>query len=243
MKKLALIAGSLMALSIAAPAYAHVTVQPNEAVAGSFSRFVVRVPTERDVPTLTVTLKLPPLAFLAFEDKTGWTRTEKVTKFDEPLEAFGQEITRGVTSVTWTGGEIGPEEFAEFGFSAALPEDEGQLVFPATQVYEGGETVKWSGPPDAEAPAARVSIIPLPLEEGQGQLSLLADLNDRVEQVETEAAAPETEETTEPDTESASDEAEDDDDDSSLGVILGAAGLALGLIALIVALTRGRKTA
>jgi uncharacterized protein YcnI len=240
MRKLICLAASAVALSIAAPAYAHVTVQPNEAVAGSFSRFVVRVPTERDVPTTRVTLQLPPLAFLAFEDKPGWERQEKVTEFEEPLEAFGQEITEGVTSVTWTGNEIGPEEFAEFGFSAALPEDQDELEFKAVQVYQGGETVRWAGGPDAEAPAARVSLYALPVEEGQGQLGLLADLADRVEQVETSAASDE--ETESPPTEAAADDEEEDDDDSNLGVILGAAGLALGLIALIVAFTRGRKT-
>src|SRR5688572_28941077 len=136
----ALAAGALV-VGLAPAAYGHVTVQPNEAVVGSFSRFVVRVPTERDVPTLEVTVQLPPLAFLAFEDKPGWEREEKVEKFDEPLEAFGQEITRGVTSVTWSGGEIGPEEFAEFGFSAALPESEETLEFKAIQTYQGGEVV------------------------------------------------------------------------------------------------------
>jgi uncharacterized protein YcnI len=241
MRKLICIAASAVAMAIAAPAYAHVTVQPNEAVAGSFSRFMVRVPTERDVPTVRVTLQLPPLAFLAFEDKPGWERAEKVTKFEEPLEAFGSTITRGVTSVTWTGNEIGPEEFAEFGFSAALPEDQDELEFKAVQVYQGGETVRWAGAPDSEAPAARVALYALPVEEGQGQLGLLADLAERVDQVETSAAAPDEEETETPPTESAADE-DDDEDSGTLGVILGAAGLGLGLIALVVALTRGRKT-
>jgi uncharacterized protein YcnI len=240
MKRLICIVASAAALAVAAPAYAHVTVQPNEAVAGSFSRFMVRVPTERDVPTVRVTLQLPPLAFLAFEDKPGWDRQEKVTEFEEPLEAFGQEITEGVTSVTWTGSEIGPEEFAEFGFSAALPEDQDELEFKAVQVYEGGETVRWAGAPDSEAPAARVALYALPVEEGQGQLGLLADLAERVEQVET--SAPQEEETEAPSTESAADDEDDDEGSGTLGVILGASGLGLGLIALLVALTRGRKT-
>ena len=239
MKKLICIAAFAVALATAAPAYAHVTVQPNEAVAGSFSRFVVRVPTERDVPTTRVTLQLPPLAFLAFEDKPGWERKEKVTEFEEPLEAFGSEITEGVTEVTWSGNEIGPEEFAEFGFSAALPEDQESLEFPAVQVYKGGEVVRWDDAADGEEPAARVSLYALPVEEGQGQLALLADLAERVEQVETQAAG--NTDTDEPETETASDVEDDDDDGSTLAVILGGAGLALGAIALLVALARGRK--
>ena len=147
MKKIRFIAASALALAVAGPAYGHVTVQPNEAVSGSFSRFVVRVPTEKNVPTTKVRLELPPLAFLAFEDKEGWQRTEKTDEFEEPLEAFGQEITEGVVEVTWSGGEIGPHEFAEFGFSAALPEGEETLEFKAFQTYQGGEVVEWAGAP------------------------------------------------------------------------------------------------
>lgn len=40
-------------LVAAAAASAHVTVQPDEAVVGSFSRFVVRVPNERDDASTT----------------------------------------------------------------------------------------------------------------------------------------------------------------------------------------------
>ena len=54
MRRIALAAAALGAVAlIAPPAAAHVTVQPNEAVAGSFSRFVVRVPNERDDASTT----------------------------------------------------------------------------------------------------------------------------------------------------------------------------------------------
>jgi periplasmic copper chaperone A len=240
MKKLIDVAALALVLAIASPAYAHVTVQPNEAVAGSFSRFVVRVPTEKNVPTTQVRLELPPLAFLAFEDKAGWQREEKVGEFDEPLEAFGQEITEGVVEVTWSGGEIGPEEFAEFGFSAALPESEETLEFKAYQTYRGGEVVEWTGGPESDAPAARLTTYELPAEEGQGQLAVLADLAERVEQVEAQAESSSDEETDAEPTPVTASEADGDEDDGSamLGVILGGAGLLLGAIALLVALTR-----
>ena len=221
MRKLTLSAASAALLALAAPAGAHVTVQPNEAITGSFSRFVVRVPTEREAPTTKVRLELPPLAFLAFEDKEGWKRTEQVEEFDEPLEAFGQEITEGVVSVTWSGGEIGPGEFAEFGFSAALPEDEQTLEFKAYQTYKGGEVVEWTGAPDSDTPAANLTLYDIGAEEGQGQLGVLASLNERVG-------------------DTAADDDEDDDDSSSLGLILGGLGAGLGAIALIVALS-GRR--
>lgn len=238
MKKTRLMAATALALSVAGPAYAHVTVQPNEAVAGSFSRFVVRVPTERDVPTTEVRVELPPLAFLAFEDKAGWQRTEKVAKFDEPLEAFGSTITRGVVEVTWSGNEIGPEEFAEFGFSAALPEGEETLEFKAFQTYQGGEVVEWTGGPDSDSPAARLTTYDIGAEEGQGQLGVLADLAQRVEQMETAGDEGDGADATPV---AADDDDEDDASESMLGVVFGGLGLALGAIALLVALTR-KKT-
>ncbi|HEX2266954.1 MAG TPA: YcnI family protein, partial [Actinomycetota bacterium] len=104
-------------------AMAHVTVQPSEAIAGAFSRFVVRVPTERpDAATTKVKVTLPPLAFVSFEPKEGWTRKIEMVELDEPIEAFGQEITETVGSVTWSGGSIEPGEFDEFGFSARMPD-------------------------------------------------------------------------------------------------------------------------
>ena len=238
MKKIRFIAATAtaLALAVAGPAYAHVTVQPNEAVSGSFSRFVVRVPTEKNVPTIEVRVELPPLAFLAFEDKEGWKRTEKTGEFDEPLEAFGQEITEGVVEVTWSGGEIGPHEFAEFGFSAALPEGEETLEFKAFQTYQGGEVVRWTGAPDSDTPAAQVTLYDLGAEEGQGQLGVLADLNERVAAVESEAESSDDTEAT-PVAAEAADE-EDDDSSSTLAIVMGGLGLALGAIALLVALLR-----
>lgn len=163
--------------AVAVPAYAHVSVQPDEAIAGTFSRFVVRVPTERGIPTTKITVELPLLAFVSFEPKDGWQRKVEMVELDEPIEAFGQEITETVGSVTWTGGKIGPGEFDEFGFSARMPDDERTLEFKATQTYQGGEVVEWAGAPDSEEPAALVQIYDLALDEGEGQLAALAELH------------------------------------------------------------------
>ena len=205
--------------ALAAPALAHVTVQPNEATVGSFSRFVVRVPNERDdASTTKVTVELPPLAFLSFEPKDGWKRTTEEVEFDEPIEVFGEEITEGVGSVTWSGGEIGVGEFDEFGFSARMPDGETTLTFKAVQTYSSGEVVEWTGAPDSEAPAALVNVYDIGAEEGEGQLAVLARL--------ANAGA-----------ESGDDDGEDDEDgdDEMLGVALGGVGVLLGLIAIVLA--------
>jgi uncharacterized protein YcnI len=149
------------ALVLAPVGLGHVTVNPNQATAGSFSRFAVRVPTERDADTTKVSMQLPEgLFFVSFQPKEGWTREVKMATVDPPVEIFGTEYTERVAEVTWSGGKIGPGEFDEFGMSARMPDAEAgtELVFPAVQTYSSGEVVRWIGEPDAETPAPRVTI-------------------------------------------------------------------------------------
>jgi uncharacterized protein YcnI len=148
------------ALTIVPAAAAHVTVNPDEVPADGFSRFAIRVPTERGVATTKVTVELPEgLFFVSFQPKPGWKRTVQMEQLDEPVELFGEQVTERVASVTWEGGEIGPGEFDEFGLSAKVPDAEGEtLVFPALQTYASGEVVRWIGPADADEPAPRVTL-------------------------------------------------------------------------------------
>jgi uncharacterized protein YcnI len=186
MRRVGIIGALALALLLAvSPAWAHVTVQPEEAPAGAFFAFVVRVPNEReDASTTKVEVEFPPLAFVSFQDVEGWKRTVEMRTLEEPLDVFGEPVSEVVGSVTWSGGEIQPGEFLDFGFSARVPEDQEELEFPALQTYSSGEVVRWIGPPDAEEPAARVAVVTLGGEEGQGQLALLAELNSRVQELE-----------------------------------------------------------
>ena len=167
-------------------------------------------------------LELPPLAFVSFEDAPGWERTVEMTTLEEPLEVFGEQLTEVVGTVTWQGGAIEPGEFAEFGFSARMPDEPGTLEFPAVQTYDSGEVVRWIGPPDSEEPAALVDVVDLGAEEGQGELAVLAELN------------------TGSHTEETASDSDDDDGSSTLALVLGALGAALGAIALTVSLARRR---
>ena len=162
------------------------------------------------------------MAFVSFEDAPGWERKEKSGKFDEPLVVFDSEITEGIQTVTWTGGEVEPGEFAEFGFSARMPDGAESLSFEAIQTYSSGEVVEWTGAPDADEPAPQLHSIAMPVEEGQGQLSVLAEVASSMDNSAPDPVAAD----------------EEDGSESNLGTILGGIGIALGLIALVVALTR-----
>jgi uncharacterized protein YcnI len=200
----------------ASPALAHVTVQPNESTPGAFARFVVRVPNERpDASTTKVEVEFPDLFFVSFMDVPGWTRTVEMRELDEPAEVFGEEVTEVVGTVTWSGGEVQPGEFMEFGFSARMPEETTTLEFPAIQTYDSGEVVRWIGPPDAEEPAARVHVLDIGAGEDEGELAVLADLRSSVASVE-------------------------DQPDTTLPLVLSVSGVVLGGIALAMALKRRR---
>ena len=103
-----LAAAVIAAVAAAGPAHGHVTVQPNEAVAGSFARFVARVPNERpDASTVKLELQLPEtLVSVSFQDVAGWQRTVERKELEAPVEVFGRTVTDYVASVTWEGGAI-----------------------------------------------------------------------------------------------------------------------------------------
>jgi uncharacterized protein YcnI len=213
---------------IATPvAMAHVTVNPGEAAAGSFARFDIRVPTERDVDTTEVTVQLPDgLFFVSFQPKPGWKRSVKMEKLAKPVEIFGDQITERILEVTWSGGRIAPGEFDEFGMSARMPEEAGtELEFPALQTYASGEVVRWIGPADADEPAPRVEVTAAESEEEEPP----STVTEAAETTANEAAAA----------------TEDDDgegrDNLTLG--FGIAGLALGAVALgLVLVGRPRRS-
>jgi uncharacterized protein YcnI len=128
-----------VALVVAAPmAAAHVTVNPGEAPKGGYAALTFRVPTERDdANTTKLEVTFPtdtPIANVRVQPKPGWRYSIERTTLDEPIDNHGEEVTEVVSKITWTGGEIGPTEFDEFGVSVGpLPTDVEQILFPSLQ--------------------------------------------------------------------------------------------------------------
>ena len=64
------------------------------------------------------------------------------------------EIGAGGTEITSPEGEeIQMGESEEFAFEARALEEPGEYAWAATQTYEDGSAVEWSGPVDSEKPA------------------------------------------------------------------------------------------
>jgi uncharacterized protein YcnI len=213
-----LAAALAVALALAPAAGAHVTLQPEQAPAGGFTRLDVRVPNERDnAGTTKVEVRMPP-GFLSasVEPVPGWDADVTMRELDEPVEQFGERVTEEVDRITFTAqGEanaIQPGEFRDFGLSVGVPDGRpgSMLTFPALQTYSNGEVVRWIGPPDSEEPAPQVE---LTAAEGEEAASAPAP------QQQAPAAS------------------EDDDEGNGLAIValvLGAAGLAAGVTALFV---------
>jgi uncharacterized protein YcnI len=214
-------AAALTAALAAAPAQAHVTLQPNETPAGGFTRLDVRVPNERDeAATTKVQVQFPPgFASVSTEPRPGWTAKVTTRKAEEPIEQFGETVTEEVDTLTLTaakGQGIEPGQFVDFGLSLATPDKPGtSLTFKAVQTYGNGEVVRWIGPPDADEPAPQVALVAAK-EEGKPA-----------------TAAPA----------AADDEDEDEGEGASTGLVVVALILgALGLLAGVAGLATARRT-
>ncbi|OZM76560.1 YcnI family protein [Pseudonocardia sp. MH-G8] len=149
---------AVVAVIGAAPAFAHVTANPDTAEQGSYSVISFRVPTESETAgTVKLEVTLPtdhPVTSVRTTPRPGWTATMARVPLDPPIESHGRTITEAVQTVIWTaepGYRIGPGEFAEFPLSLGpLPTDTDRLVLPAVQTYDDGEVVAWDQPPTAD---------------------------------------------------------------------------------------------
>jgi uncharacterized protein YcnI len=152
------------ALLFPAAAGAHVTLQPNEAPAGGYTRLDVRVPNEQeDAATTKIVVQMPEgFASASYEPVPGWTTKVATAKLDQPIETDDGEVTTEVRTITWTatGKGIEPGQFQDFGISVKVPEGQpGEaLTFPSIQTYDNGDVVRWIGAPDSEEPAPQVTL-------------------------------------------------------------------------------------
>ena len=133
-------------VALAAPAAAHVTVDPSEAPRGGFTTLTFRVPNESDTASTTRVRVIFP------DDVDLSMRTKPVPGWTAEVERRGEGA---VASITWSGGSIAPGEFQEFDVSGGpLPDDADAIQLLAEQTYDDGEVVRWFDPvvPGEEEP-------------------------------------------------------------------------------------------
>jgi uncharacterized protein YcnI len=151
-KKLMLNAGIMLigSMLLAGIASAHVVVYPKESTQGSYEKFTVRVPSEKDIPTVKVEVKFPmdAVAVSRFEPKAGWT-------YELAKDSAGK-----VTGVTWkaTGDGLASTEFGEFNMQGKVADAATEIVWKAYQTYKDGSVVEWVGANGSDKPASVTTV-------------------------------------------------------------------------------------
>ena len=164
LRTLLIVAGILVAPSIL---FAHAVVFPKTSTPGAYEKYVLRVPNERDVPTLKVELHFPQgLRVVSFGDVPGWK-----------LQVLTDSAQR-VMGAIWTG-VLPKERFVEFPFVAVNPKDSTSLFWPTYQTYEGGERVEWTGPDSSKTPVSSTivsdpAVVPVKVSRTSLYMSVVA---------------------------------------------------------------------
>lgn len=165
-------------LGTAGAAAAHVHVDPESTSAEGYSVLNFRVPNEEEkADTTTVTVTLPqdhPLTSVSVRPVPGWKATTATAKLPKPVTREGATITEAVRTVTWkaTGSAaIAPHQFQVFSLSVGpLPASGTTMRFPTEQTYTGGKVVRWNqtqkGSTEPEYPSPEFEVTAAEPESG-----------------------------------------------------------------------------
>lgn len=214
---------------VAAPGWAHVTVNPGTATQGGYTALSFRVPNETDATSTTrVQVFLPqdhPLASVSVKPHPGWHARVVTKKLATPLSTDDGEVTEGVYSITWTPDTqkdaIKPGEYDEFDVSVGPLPEVSSLTFKALQTYSDGSVVRWIDPPAAEGQ-------PEP-EHPAPTLTLVADSADAADAADSADTAA-----------GRSDDGDDGDGTATTALVLSIVAVLLGAGALGTSLLRRR---
>lgn len=164
---------ALVLIALAAPASAHVTVNPSTATQGGYAALTFRVPTEvDDASTVKVQVYFPPeqpLASVSVKPHPGWSYRVTTSRLPQPVKTPDGTLTSAVSRITWTpdspADAIKPGEFDEFEVSGGPLPDAPSMEFKALQTYSDGNVVRWiesptAGAAEPEHPAPVLTLTP-----------------------------------------------------------------------------------
>lgn len=124
-------------------AFAHVTLERNQAQVGESYKAVFRVPHGCDgSPTTAIRVRIPEgVIDVKPMPKPGWTLNIVKGKYAKTHTLYRAEVNEGVTEVDWTDGKLPDDYYDEFVFQSFLANDlqPGQTIyFPVVQECEKG---------------------------------------------------------------------------------------------------------
>lgn len=158
-----------IALCCTSVAFAHVTLETQQAPAESYYKAVVRVPHGCDgSPTIAVRVRIPEgVTGVKIQPKPGWKTSVAKEKAASTADSHGNKVTETVREVTWRGGRLDDDSYDEFVMQVKLPNaPETTLYFPVVQECVKG-THRWIQVPepgktsrDYKEPAPGLRLLP-----------------------------------------------------------------------------------
>jgi uncharacterized protein YcnI len=233
--------GALLAIAAPLAASAHVTINPSAAEAGSYSTVTVKVPNESATATTTrVELSLPedtPFTSVRYVPVAGWTAELVRETLPEAVTVNDAKVTEAVTSILWTassGSEISDGQLQQFTVSLGAVPDVGAITLPAIQYYSDGTQVDWvETEADAEYPAPVLYINDEAPSDSHGSHAATDD----------DSADEDSSDHEHSDADSAASSDGDSGSDDTLARVFGIGGLVLGAAGLVLGLTARRRNA
>lgn len=159
-----LIAIVAIVLTTASSASAHVTVNPDSAKQGGYTKLTFRVPNEKpDVTTTRVEVNIPvdqPIASVRVQPQPGWTYVSEKSTVEKPIKTDDGSISETTSKIIWTAdanSALKPGEFGEFNISVGPLPTTNAVTFKVLQTYSNGDVVRWidiqTGTEEPEHPA------------------------------------------------------------------------------------------
>ena len=154
--------------ALAAPAFAHITLETGEAPVGASYKAVFRVPHGCDgAATTSIRLRVPE-GFVTAKPmpKAGWTLDIKTGDYARTYTLYGSPVTKGAVEIGWSGGNLPDDEYDEFVVRGTLASDlpvGSMLYFPLIQTCTSGEEdwiklpVEGQDEPDTPAPGLKLT--------------------------------------------------------------------------------------
>ncbi|MER8437472.1 YcnI family protein [Mesorhizobium sp. M1312] len=126
----------------ASAAFAHVTLETQEAAVGSTYKAVLRVPHGCEGKATTAVRVQIPEGVISVKPmpKPGWTLQVKKGRYEKSYQLHGEAVTSGAREIDWSGGSLPDEFYDEFVFRGTLAAElpAGQtLYFPVVQECDG----------------------------------------------------------------------------------------------------------
>ncbi len=152
-----------LAVSLPFSVLAHATVQPKQAVQGSYQRLAIGITHGCEGSATTQVIVTIPESLMGAKPmpKAGWQLMTEVRDLSEPYLSHGKQIKRDVRTIIWKGGLLPDEYFDEFVIQVKVMNKTGAVFVPVTQLCETGR-LDWNQLPDSEG---KKLLFPAPMLE------------------------------------------------------------------------------